>query len=200
MRRALAAALAVGVCSATLAGCTEDSPAGPTTVTSPGTTSRTPSTATTEPTKPTASTTTTEPASPVMPALAKKQSKAGAKAFVRHYVDVLNYAWTQLKPRTLVEVSSDDCRVCSLIIRRIAITDQKGGYQVGGEWSPRRIYALPGQSARQPKFLVTIDIRSGTWKPARGQDERKISSSRVTNEFDLTWMPQGWATLDLRAT
>lgn len=199
MRRALAAALAAGVCSVTLAGCTNDSSAGPTTSTSPGTTSGTPST-TTETTESTTSAPVTEPMPPVMPALAKERSKAGAKAFVRYYVDVLNYAWTELEPRPLVEISSADCRACSLISRRIAVTDQKGGYQIGGEWSPKRIYVLPGQSAWQPKFLVTIGIRPGKWKSARGQDERNISSSRVTNEFDLVWTPQGWETRDLKAT
>jgi len=136
----------------------------------------------------------------VLPALAKEQSTAGAKAFVRFYIAVLNYSWTELQSRFLTAASADDCGVCQLISRRIDATNLRGGYQIDGEWSPRRIYRLPGQSAARPKFLVTIDIGAGRWKPGRGKDERKIASSQVTNEIDLSWTNHGWETLDLRTT
>lgn len=201
MRRAPVAALAAVVCSAALAGCTEDSSAGPTTAPSPGTSSGSSTTAEpTTSTSPTPSTPPTDPPPPVLPALAKEQSTAGAKAFVRFYIAVLNYSWTELQSRFLTAASADDCDVCQLISRRIDATNLRGGYQINGEWSPRRIYRLPGQSAARPKFLVTIDIGAGRWKPGRGKDERKIASSQVTNEIDLSWTSHGWETLDLRTT
>ena len=80
MRRAVAAAVVVGVC---LAGtsCTDDSGVAP-----PSTPGRT---ATADP--PTASGPTEGP--PELPEAAKAKTTAGAKAFVRYYVDVLNYSW-----------------------------------------------------------------------------------------------------------
>lgn len=197
MRRALVAALTAGVCSAALTGCTKDSAAGPTAVTSSGTSSRSPTPTTSEPTR---STPPTEPAPPVMPALAREQSKAGAKAFVRYYIKVLNYSWAALQSRSLKDTSADGCDVCGLISRRVDAIKSRGGYQIGGEWSPKRIYRLPGQSTAKPKFLVTIDIAAGKWKPGRGADERTIDPSQVTNEINLLWTHRGWGTVDLRAT
>ena len=50
----------------------------------------------------TASTTTTPPdrrRPPVMPALARQKTPAGAKAFVRYYVEVLNHSYAALRHR-----------------------------------------------------------------------------------------------------
>ncbi|MDQ3308254.1 MAG: DUF6318 family protein, partial [Actinomycetota bacterium] len=117
MRRAPVAALAALVCSAALAGCTEDSSAGPTTVTSPGTSTNSPTTAeptTSTPSTPsTPSTSPTDPAPPVMPALAKERSTAGAKAFVRYAIDALNYGYLEGRSDAFKTVSDSVCAVCS---------------------------------------------------------------------------------------
>ncbi len=83
MRRAVVAALTAGLCSAGMTACSDDPSPDP-----PATSSST--TSTTTPTTPT-TTSPTEPEPPELPALAKENSKAGAKAFVRYFVAVLNY-------------------------------------------------------------------------------------------------------------
>ncbi len=81
MRRVTVAAIVLGVCLVSTS-CTDDSGvANP-----PGSTA---TTATSDPP------TTSGPAHgpPELPEAAKAKTTAGAKAFVRYYVDILNYSW-----------------------------------------------------------------------------------------------------------
>ncbi|HEY7043716.1 MAG TPA: DUF6318 family protein, partial [Nocardioidaceae bacterium] len=147
MRRAFAAAVAL-LC---LVGCTDD-PADPTRTT---TSSPTETSTTSQP--PTTTGTPTD-APPELPDAAKAKTTAGAKAFVRHYVDVLNYSWRFLDGRPLAEVSAADCEPCRLIVKKIQQTAQNGGSQEGGFWTIKKIYALPGSTRATKSFLAVIHI------------------------------------------
>jgi len=199
MRRAVAAAIAAGLWL-TSAACTAEPAANPP---STAPTATDPSTTTTSGTPTTSGPATTSPGevkAPVMPALARENSRAGAKAFVRYYIETLNFSWQALRPDALSAESSNRCRVCRLISKRITKTRSNGGYQHGGEWSPTRIFPLPGQTDERSKFLVTLRIAKGSWKPAAGDSPHAIVAGTVTNEFDLVWSPAGWRTFDLRST
>ncbi len=82
MRRAISAAVTSAVCCLALGSCSSRAhsatPAHAST-TSPSTASVSPDTS-------------RRPTEPVMPALAKEHSTAGAKAFIRYFVTVLNYS------------------------------------------------------------------------------------------------------------
>ncbi len=197
MRRAVSAALAAGLWL-TSAACTAAPGAAPSTATPTATAPTT--TSTTTATSTPSSTTSGKPQPPVMPALARENSQAGAKAFVRYFVDTLNFSWQALRPDALSAESSKRCNVCRLISKRITETRSSGGYQHGGEWSPTRIFPLPGQTDEQSKFLVTVRIAKGSWKSAAGDSPRAIVAGTVTNEFYLVWSPAGWRIFDLRST
>ncbi len=53
------------------------------------------------------------PTPPAMPAAAKNQSKAGAIAFARHYVDVINYAQSTGDLEALQAVEDKACKSCA---------------------------------------------------------------------------------------
>ena len=52
------------------------------------------------------------PVKPKFPAAAKKQTDAGAVAFVEYYWAALNYAWTRPDPNILRGLSVEDCISC----------------------------------------------------------------------------------------
>ena len=52
------------------------------------------------------------PVKPKFPAAAKKQTDAGAVAFVEYYWEALNYAWTRPDPNILRGLSVEDCTSC----------------------------------------------------------------------------------------
>ncbi|MCW2836497.1 MAG: hypothetical protein JWQ15_611, partial [Marmoricola sp.] len=62
------------------------------------------------------------PGAPVMPAAARAKTKAGAEAFVRHYVDVLNYAGLSGDTQPLRRLHISICTRCEAIADGIAQT------------------------------------------------------------------------------
>lgn len=53
------------------------------------------------------------PVKPTFPAAAKKQTDAGAVAFVEYYLDALDYAWSAPDDKILVGLSTSDCKFCN---------------------------------------------------------------------------------------
>lgn len=75
----------------------------------------------------------TTPAAPVMPEGAKEDSKEGAIAFVRHYVQLLNYAQSTGDTGPLVELSGIGCKSCTRVRNAIGEIYTAGGRIKGGE-------------------------------------------------------------------
>src|SRR5689334_13151884 len=61
----------------------------------------------------------TQPVPPVMPQAAKAHTKAGAKAFVKHYWAVVNYAQATGDIETLNRISARGCVGCDAGIRSV---------------------------------------------------------------------------------
>ena len=74
------------------------------------------------------------PTPPEMPAAAKKKTKAGAEAFVEHYVQLINYAGESGSTRGLQGLSLSTCVKCKALADGIAKIYANGGRIVGGGW------------------------------------------------------------------
>ena len=79
---------------------------------------------------------------PPMPAAARGTSEASAKAFVRHWVDVLNYAGPRGDDQAIRRLSSDGCDACSAIADFIAQVDASGGSIRGQGWTLLRVHIV----------------------------------------------------------
>ena len=96
----------------------------------------------------TASTSTTPSATvspaPSMPPAAGKRTKAGAIAFVRHFVELTNRALESGDFAKWDQLVSDDCQSCAEF--RSAVTDiyADGGSVHGGVLSPTQVVLAPG--------------------------------------------------------
>jgi hypothetical protein len=137
-RGSAALLVAVAFGAAVLSGC-QDNPAPPpleSTSTSP-----TPSSS------PTA-------AAPTLPAEARGTSQAAAKAFVRHWIDVLNYAGASGDHDAIRQVSDGSCTACAAIADFIEQVNVSGGRIDGKGWAVRDVKVVsldPGESA-------TVDV------------------------------------------
>ena len=69
-----------------------------------------------------------------MPPQASEDSPEGAAAFVKHYVDVFNYAAATGDVDELSRLSSPDCGGCQSYITLYRDTYDAGGYFKGGDW------------------------------------------------------------------
>lgn len=120
--------------SLVLAGCGGD-PEAP-----PDATATTSGVSTTPSTPPT-------PSAPALPEAATANTKAGAIAFVRHYVEVQNYAARTGQTKELAALSQEACDECRAILNRIKRVYAQGGHIEGDGWAPvavRHLANAPG--------------------------------------------------------
>jgi hypothetical protein len=135
---------------------------------------------------------------PQLPSLAREHSNAGAKAFVRYYIDVLNYADASGDPAPLRDAATPQCQICKILSTAVEEIARSGGTQIGGEWILREVRTLP-HSGNQANMLVGIHIRVGITRRTRESPPHRSGPTNVTYEFQLRWERRLWLMHDLRA-
>jgi hypothetical protein len=93
------------------------------------------------PSSPVTSPVSTTPSPPVMPDAAKANTKAGAIAFVRHYIDLVNYAQATGDVNALEEVEDHGCKSCEHGQTYLSSIYEAKGHIDGGQWTIRRVTA-----------------------------------------------------------
>jgi hypothetical protein len=186
MRRAIGAAVTSAVCCLALGSCS--SQAGTATPARDSTSS--PRTASVSPD------TSRRPTEPVMPALAKQHSTAGAKAFIRHYIAVINYAFARTDPSPLLRISASDCASCKQLIAISARLERNGGEQVGGEWSATTIRSS-ARDGDNRYFIVDAQVAHGFSRGKASGPKHVIKSHRIEAQLQLVWHSSHWLLVDL---
>jgi hypothetical protein len=87
-------------------------------------------------------TTTPSPTPPTLPAAAKGRGAASAKAFVRHYIDVLNYATFTGDVSALRHLGAKHCGSCQNVVNGIRSIYVAGGTVKGGAFKVTKMDAL----------------------------------------------------------
>jgi len=87
---------------------------------------------------PSPSSTSTTRAAPELPDAAMEDSKEGAVAFVRHYVDLINYAQETGDTAALAAASAEQCDECTRVASAISKLYSAGGHIEGGLWRTGR--------------------------------------------------------------
>lgn len=183
--RRLVAVVAAGL---VLTGCGPD--AKPT---APGT--PTPSTVTPTP-KPTPKP--LEQVAPVLPEAAKADTKAGAVAFVRHYVNAVNHAMQTGDVAYLRSLSRAGCDSCHAIETAIAKIERHGGRSRGGEWRIAKIVSV-FQNSSVLGWLAIAQVQVGrhlVWptnaaKPLTVPAESRLFNFQVGRTSDR-WEVTRW--------
>jgi hypothetical protein len=163
-----------------LAGCGGDPKADP-----PPSTSPTPSVSST-------------PSPPALPEAAKANTKAGAIAFVRYYVALLNLLQSTGDERPLLAVSQSNCRSCMAVVRAANAIYDSGGHVEGGLWTIRKAEVehpapaawtvrISGQLA--PSRVIEAGATSP--KPGTGGD----ADAEFVLTFRDSWEVVQWQTL-----
>ena len=93
-----------------------------------------------------------------MPAEAKGTSQKSAKAFVRYYIDVLNFATATGDTGTALRLSSPNCDSCSGMLDKIQDVYSQGGYFRGEGWTVTDIKYQPLQSDVKPILTIGIQL------------------------------------------
>ncbi|MGH3501524.1 MAG: DUF6318 family protein [Nocardioidaceae bacterium] len=195
MRRTLAVWLTAGVCAlGVVAGCggddTADPDPTPSTTADPSTSLPATSPSTTS--SPTTTTTSHTAASPTMPGAANHKTKAGAKAFVHHYIKTLNYAWAHEHGAPLRPLAAKSCSACRALSRAIDEVSRKGGYQHGAQWRGRSLIYIATEPLNAPIINAAIWVRAGAWKRSSSDEVHHVKPHWVHHDFHLKWTRSGW--------
>jgi hypothetical protein len=138
----------------------------------------------------------TTPAPPVMPEAAKANTKAGAVAFVRYYVELINHAQATGEVGQLALVAAPACKSCGSVQQTVADIYGSGGHIEGGEW-----HATITSSARRPDlhaWSVFTTVTYGRQKVVRsnGATELKGGQSLITfvvRHAEASWKVVQWS-------
>jgi hypothetical protein len=128
-----------------------------------------------------------------MPPLAREKSRAGAKAFVRHYIDVINYSWTSLRTARLASLGAADCADCDAIVTRIDEVEKAGGYKRGAKWHATAMTVIATQGIQDPIVQVLVKIDQGKFLDHKGGTVQAIDATQTYMDFELTRRARMWA-------
>ncbi|MCW2801415.1 MAG: hypothetical protein JWQ70_2887 [Aeromicrobium sp.] len=137
---------------------------------------------------------------PTMPAQAKENSPEGADAFLRHYVDVLNFASRTGNVSELSRLSSPKCVGCQRYIALYRDTYKSGGYFKDSDWT------FSGSKLEVGDYETYLDVHvtapKGHYKVAAGEPEKtgngedsdlSFAVARRGDEWRVTQLGQGQA-------
>ena len=180
MRRAVLSAAALLV---VLAGCGGDPKADP---------SPTPT-----PSAPVTSPVSTTPSAPVMPEEANADTKAGAIAFVKYYIELINHAQATGDVVALEAVEDPACKSCQSARSGVASHYQAGGSVDGGEWRVHSASAV--QNGAISGWVVDANVaygrqivHFGSGKPDKVNEAGRMILSIQVERSNDQWQVHEW--------
>ena len=96
----------------------------------------------TSPSVPSASPISTTPAPPALPEAAKANTKAGAIAFVKYYVGLINHLQRTGDESALRQASAAACKSCAAVVAAANRIYDSGGHVEGGQWTIDQVTAF----------------------------------------------------------
>jgi len=136
------------------------------------------------------------PTPPVMPAVAKKKTKAGAVAFARHYVHLINHAQATGDTGPLASVETADCSTCLRNRKAIQNFYATGATVEGGDWviSSTSTIANPATGG----WLAALGVRFGpqTIDRPRTKEDQSLKGGRLPINLQLVWRGGSWNVLE----
>jgi hypothetical protein len=145
------------------------------------------------PTSPSASETTAEPqgpAEPTLPPAAKASGTAGAGAFVRYYIRLLNFASRTGDVRRL-RTAADNCDGCRKYEKLFASTYSRGGSFTGNLWTPYGITVV--RERHQYVVLTVVKAGAGKYRPRVGAKAQTLKPDRYSLRFTLKRVRGTWS-------
>ena len=136
-----------------------------------------------EPNGPATSATPTQVA-PTLPEAAKDDSEEGAVAFVKHYIELLNYAANTGDVKPLRDASDPNCEGCNSYIALFEETYANGGYFKDPGWQP----LAQQSSSTNSKHDVWIEVNApeNRYRPNRTAKEEFGAAGHYTLFFSVT--------------
>ncbi len=135
---------------------------------------------------------------PKLPELAMEHSQAGARAFIEHYLSVLNTAYLETEPGLVRPYTPKNCDLCVSFLRVLKRVNKLGGSQSGGAWTPTRVDLATRESADRLIYIASVDIAKGRSRGSSGAAPEAIVADQIQLEIRLLWSRELWMLTDVR--
>lgn len=139
---------------------------------------------------------TAEPTAPAMPAKAREKTKAGALAFGRYYVTLVNAAQATGDVSGLAEVEAAGCNTCAQSRQAIERLYAEGATVTGGDWSVDS--SMAHSNPATGGWLLELVVSFGPQMIDRGgtAPDVKLGGGRLPVNLQLIWRGDSWRVLE----
>ena len=139
----------------------------------------------------------TTPTPPSMPPAAEGTSRAAAKAFVRHYVSLVNHAMTTGDTGPLERAGAAECESCVGIVERVRTVYDEGGTIESAGWRINSITPVPGRPLTNPMFDVGLELSPQKVVKQQGAAPNSFAGGKMPATFllarhDGSWTVKEW--------
>ena len=126
---------------------------------------------------------------PTMPAEAKGTGPEAAKAFVKHYLNVLGFAANTGEVTELRPLARPDCKSCEGVIAKIDKIYASGGHAQGRGYGAQNVTSSQGQD----ETIVDLTIIAYPQTVYRaGTKPKRSTKSKTPARFHLVRQGDGW--------
>jgi hypothetical protein len=134
---------------------------------------------------------------PTLPAEAQGTSKAAAKAFVRHYIALMNHAVATGHVNPLSDASDPGCSSCAAVVQQVDSVYNAGGSIESEGWQIASIRPVPGTPRARPQFDVGLLMSPQNVIEHSGADVTTYDGGKLPASFTLIrqgseWRVLGW--------
>ena len=129
---------------------------------------------------------------PALPDAARGTSPRAAKAFVRHYVELLNFAAASGDTTEARLASLSACESCESILAKVDAVYGKGGSIDGEGWDVISIKYQPLQSKENPVVLVNIFVNRQVMTERSGEAPQVFRGGRNQLTLELRHRRDSW--------
>jgi hypothetical protein len=127
-----------------------------------------------------------------MPAEAKGTSAEAAKAFVRYWIDSLNYAAQSGRTDHLKRLNSQTCAACVAITDFIDKVYSSGGFIHGDGWRTESAQTISHHGRDRPFVDVVVFVNPQHVRPGKGKAVKSFKGGRRLKTFQLERAAGGW--------
>jgi len=132
-------------------------------------------------------------AAPTLPPEAEGTDEAAAKAFVRHYVDVLNYSGPAAETEALRALSTRSCSACIGIADFIDGVAADGGQIEGDGWTIRQLTLVTSDPSNTEIVIdALVEVHPQQVRPSSGADLKEFDGGQRLKTFWLKHRSPGW--------
>lgn len=129
-------------------------------------------------------------AAPTIPPAAQEHSAAGAAAFVRYWIALVNEAAITGATDTMRAGATPTCSACSALAKRYETIYAKGGSSESPGWQP----TVTSSQLIEGDFYVTVDLTTAShiYRPSADVGTRAVKGRKYHDLYRLRWIDGGW--------